>query len=145
MYKIIEPEVPGGLGEQTIMDSTIHPPIIEKLHFEFQGWLGDDLIETFPCYLVTEKLRDGIVLTKLTGVSFDDVLISKSIEFDELYPNKKLPTFFWMKVNGKLNVDDFTITEDFNLLISDKVLTLLKDYNVNNATFEDYADATTTG
>lgn len=47
MFRYIEPEVAGGLGEETQMDSTVHPPLVKKLHLEFEGWLGDDILETF--------------------------------------------------------------------------------------------------
>lgn len=94
MYKLIETEVAGGLGEQIQMDNSFFPPLIKNLHYEFEGWLGDDILESFPCYIVTERLRDGIELGKLTGVSFDKVFISKSETFLELYPDRELPNFF---------------------------------------------------
>jgi hypothetical protein len=31
-YHSIEPEVAGGLGANTIMDRTVHPPVVTKLH-----------------------------------------------------------------------------------------------------------------
>lgn len=111
MYKLIEPEVAGGLGEQIQMDNSFFPPLIKNLHYEFKGWLGDDILESFPCYIVTERLRDGIELVKLTGVSFDKVFISKSETFLELYPDRELPNFFWAKINRESNKDDFFITE----------------------------------
>jgi len=47
MFKYIEPEVACGLGEKTQMDSSVHPPIVSKLHFVFEDWLGDDIIKPF--------------------------------------------------------------------------------------------------
>ena len=40
-FHVVEPEVAGALGDRTEMDSSIHPPIVKRLHYEFQGWLGD--------------------------------------------------------------------------------------------------------
>lgn len=137
MYKLIEPEVAGGLGEQTQMDNSFFPPLIKNLHYEFEGWLGDDILESFPCYIVTERLRDGIELEKLTGVSFDKVLISKSETFLELYPDRELPNFFWAKINGESNRDDFFITEKNGLAISERAYSLLKNYNIDQADIED--------
>ena len=37
-YYILEPAVAGGLGEGTVMDSTVHPPRAERLHYEFEDW-----------------------------------------------------------------------------------------------------------
>lgn len=137
MYKLIEPEVAGGLGEQTQMDNSFFPPLIKNLHYEFEGWLGDDILESFPCYIVTERLRDGIELEKLTGVSFDKVLISKSETFLEFHPDKELPNFFWAKINGEPNRDDFFITEKNGLAISERAYSLLKKYNIDQADIED--------
>ncbi len=78
MYKIIEPEVAGSLGEQAQIDNSFFPPLIKNLNYEFEGWLGDDILESFPCYIVTEQLRKGIESEGLTGINFDEVLVSKS-------------------------------------------------------------------
>lgn len=137
MYKLIEPEVAGGLGEETEMDNSTFPPLVKNLHYEFDGWLGDDILESFPCYIVTESLRKGIESDHLTGVNFDEVYISKSENFSELYPNKELPVFFWMKINGEPNRDDFFINEENTLAISDKAYLLLKNYNISQADIED--------
>ena len=137
MYKIIEPEVAGSLGEQTQVDNSFFPPLIKNLHYEFDGWLGDDILESFPCYIVTESLRKGIENEQLTGIAFNEVLISKSETFLELYPNRELPNFFWAKINGESNKDDFFIIEKKGLAVSERAYLLLQKYNTNNADFED--------
>ncbi|ROI01663.1 hypothetical protein EGI16_17380 [Chryseobacterium sp. G0240] len=137
MYKLIEPEVAGGLGEQTQMDNSFFPPLIKNLHYEFEGWLGNDILESFPCYIVTEKLRREIEFEKLTGINFDNVLISKSDTFLDLYPNRELPNFFWAKINGEPHKDDFFITDKNVLAISEKAYSVLKNYNIDQADIED--------
>ena len=57
MFHTLEPEVAGGFGEQTILDNSTHPPDVKWLHYVLDGWLGDDILESFPCYIVTERLR----------------------------------------------------------------------------------------
>lgn len=137
MYKLIEPEVAGGLGEKTELDNSVFPPLVKKLNYEFDGWLGDDILESFPCYIITESLKKEIESEKLTGIIFDDVLISKSETFIELYPNKELPTFFWAKINGEVNANDFFITEKNGLAISERAFSLLQKYRINQADIED--------
>lgn len=136
MYKLIEPEVAGGLGEKTQINNSYFPPLIEKLHYEFDGWLENDILESFPSYIVTESLKIGIEKDMLTGILFDDVLISKSDTFSELYPNKDLPTFFWAKINGEAFVDDFFITEKNGLAISERAYSLLKKFKIDQADIE---------
>lgn len=137
MYKLIEPEVAGGLGEKTDIDNTFFPPVVKYLHYEFEGWMGNDILESFPCYIVTEQLRKGIETEMLTGITFDTVLVSKSDTFLELYPDKELPNFFWAKINGEFSKDDFFITEKNTLAISDKAYSLLKNYSIDQADIED--------
>ncbi|MFP3596896.1 hypothetical protein [Chryseobacterium sp. SIMBA_029] len=137
MYKFIEPEVAGGLGEKTEMDNSFFPPLIKNLHYEFDGWLGDDIIESFPCYLMTEALRKGIEKENLTGIHFSEVLISKSDTFLDIYPDKDLPNFLWAKINGEPYKDDFFISEKNILAISENAYSVLKKFNMEQADIED--------
>ncbi|GEN73833.1 hypothetical protein [Chryseobacterium lathyri] len=136
MYKLIEPEVAGGLGDKTEMDNSFFPPLIKTLNYEFDGWLGDDILESFPCYIMTEVLRKGVEAEGLTGIYFSEVLISKSETFLELYSNRDLPNFFWAKISGEPYKDDFFITEQNTLAISEKAYFLLKKYSINHADIE---------
>ncbi|WBV60636.1 hypothetical protein PFY12_00620 [Chryseobacterium camelliae] len=136
MYKLIEPEVAGGLGENTELDNSVFPPLVKKLNYEFEGWLGGDILESFPCYIMTERLKKTIESENLSGITFDDVLISKSETFLDLYPDKELPAFFWAKINGKDYKDDFFITEQNGLAISEKAYSLLQKFNVDQADIE---------
>ena len=138
MFRYIEPEVSGGLGNDTIIDSTVHPPIIHRLHYEFAGWLEDDIIESFPCFLVTESLRIAFEKEKLNGFTFEDVKTSKSEDFEELYPNKTLPKFYWIKIDGTAGINDLGISTDFRLVVSSKTFRVLKSFNINNAEFEEF-------
>jgi len=137
MYKLIEAEVAGALGEKTELDNSEFPPLVKRLNYEFDGWLGDDILESFPCYIMTERLKKAIENEKLSGIIFDDVLISKSESFLDLYQDKELPTFFWAKINGKDYQDDFFITEQNGLAISDKAFLLLQKFNIDQVDFED--------
>lgn len=136
MFKIIEPEVSGGLGEDTKLDNSVHPPKVFNLHYQFDGWMGDDIVESFPCYIVTDDLKKSIENVKLTGIAFDFVKITKSDSFNELYPNQVLPVFHWMKILGKASYDDFGMSEDHLLVVSEKAFNILKNYNIDNLDYE---------
>jgi hypothetical protein len=126
MYFVIEPEVSGGLGSKTILDSTVHPPIVTKLNYQFDDWLGDDILESFPCYIVTENLAKEIERSSLSGLAFDSVELSKSIEYQELCSKIELPPFRWLKITGKVGVDDFGLDKNHRLVISQKALDIFK-------------------
>lgn len=92
-YYFLEPEVAGSLGEKSIIDSTIHPPKVDKLQYIFSGWLGDAILESFPCVIVTQGAADALQDNQVTGVEFADVEVLTSSEFRELYPEGNLPSF----------------------------------------------------
>src|ERR1700722_2641088 len=108
-YFVVEPEVAGGFGANAVIDRSSERMIVQKLHYQFDGWLGDELLETSPCFIGTERLARAIEREKLTGISFDDVEVTVSGNFRKLYPHRNLPTFFWFKVNGTAGSDDFGI------------------------------------
>jgi hypothetical protein len=130
---IVEPEVAGGLGEHTVMDCTVRPPKVSKLHYKFDGWLGDSLLESFPCFIATKDLAQKLKDLHPTGVAFCEVEVEKSELFRRVHPNRKLPDFLWLKVSGKPGKDDFGLADDLRLVISQRVLDLLKSQHLKNA------------
>jgi hypothetical protein len=136
-YYSIEPEVAGGWGKNTVHDESesAEPPFVLKLHYEFDGWAGDELLESSGCYIVTERLAREIERAQLTGAQFDDVEISTSGEYDdfqELHPDRKLPKFLWLRLVGKLGQDDFAIS-GLRLVVSERALQLLTSIGISNA------------
>lgn len=132
-YFYVEPEVAGGLGDGTVMDSTVHPPIVSRLHFVFDGWLGDPLLTSFPVYLVTSSLKAGLIETGATGIDFDKVEVTTSPEFADLHPHLVLPTFEWLKPRGTPGHDDIAVTGDGRFVVSQHVLAELRLHGMKNA------------
>src|SRR4051812_34541577 len=124
-FHAIAPEVAGGLGPHTVMDSSKHPPAVSKVHYQFDGWLGDPIVESFPVYLVTEELAKRIRDAALTGVEFADAEVTTSDEFKELHPGKTLPPFVWLKPVGVAGRDDFGMGKENRLVVSDRALQLI--------------------
>ncbi len=132
-FYIVEPEVPGGLGERTVIDYSSRGTPIRSLHFVFEGWMGDELVTSTPCFLVTERLAAEIQRQGLSGVSFDSVEVTVSPEFEELQPDCKLPVWLWLRVCGKPGEDDFALHDDIDLVVSDRALQLLKHTGIAHA------------
>lgn len=133
----IQPEVAGGLGTRTIMDTTVHPPLVSVLEYEFDGWLGDDLLESFPCFIVSEQLKNLLEENTFTGYVFSDVITSKSDTFIEIYPDLTLPNFYWLKINGKAGVEDAGLSESNHLVVSENFLKILLQVNLKNCLTEE--------
>ncbi len=140
-YFELEPEVAGELGEKTIIDTTTHPPIVGKLEFIFTGWLGDDIIECFPVFLVSERLKKLLQTTSLSGFTIEECDINISEKMRELKPSTNPGQFFWLKVYGKSNLEDFFISSDNMLIVSSKALEILNQVRIENCLIEEYLNA----
>jgi hypothetical protein len=137
-YFYVEPEVAGELGDRTVLDSTVHPPRVDKLQYKFVGWLGDSLLESFPCVIATQDAADALAKFGITGVQFADLEVTVSDEFHALYPERELPTFRWLQVDGIAGKDDFGIASDYRLVVSGKGIDLLQPYGIGNALIEPF-------
>jgi hypothetical protein len=124
-FFVLEPEVAGGFGQRTLLQSNTHPPIVTYLHFELQGWLGDELLEVFPCYVVTESLGKRLREARLTGFEFASIEVTQSPEADDLLPGT-LPVFVWLKINGRAGIDSFGISIDNKLVVSQDALNVMR-------------------
>jgi|JI102314A2RNA_FD_contig_41_2730386_length_1396_multi_3_in_0_out_0_2 hypothetical protein len=138
MYIYLEPEVATTFGDETVLDSSVHPPLVHKLHLSFEGWLGDCIIECFPCFAVTAEARHGIESARLSGVCFQGLLVSKSEQFEELYPERQLPTFYWLQITGIAGQEDFGIADDYRLVVSSWALQVLQSFGLEQALSSPY-------
>lgn len=124
-YYILEPEVAGGFDDNCVIDRSVFPPKIIHLHYRFDGWCGDEIIECFPCYLVTQPLKERIQRAKLTGAEFATAEISFGGQFCDLYGDKPMPAFVWLNVTGSLGKEDFALLPDARLLVSERALDVI--------------------
>lgn len=128
----VSPEVAGVLGINTIIDSSTHPPKVSQLHCHFDGWLGDDLLEVFPCFIVSERLARAMQQSNLTGYHLAPAEATKSVEFEDLYPGRDLPNFCWLQVIGDSSAD-FSLSAESHLIVSEEALRMIQRFIVDNA------------
>lgn len=135
-YYRFKPDTPGQLGNKTTLDNRSHPPHIDNLQFIFDDWLGDDLIECFPCFLISERLLNKLKASDLKGYSIKEAEIEFSPLFYDLNGNKKVPAFKWFYVNGAQG-DDFYLDEEHCLMVSSRAYEQIKNAgNINNCEIE---------
>lgn len=137
-FRYAQVEVAGALGDETKINKDTFPPIVTKLHYIFDGWCGNDIIESFPCYIVSDLLKNELIKNSITGIVFDKVKVSKSRNFHEIFTNIKLPEFHWLKITGIVGIDDFGLSSDYRLVISSKVFEILQNFNISEIDFEDF-------
>jgi len=85
-FHFIEPEVIVGIGENTILDNNYNPPKVDQLDLEIEDWLGNDLMESYPCFIITESLKEGLEKSKFTGYdSIEEIEVKKAEYFENNY------------------------------------------------------------
>jgi hypothetical protein len=124
-FFFLEPEVAGNI-ECSDMHRGFGFPVVRKLHYQFDGYLGGSIVRATPCYIVTEEAQRELLAMRATGVRFDKAETSTSDLFEELYPGRDLPPFVWAKIEGKPGRDDFGIAKDRRLVVSERALEVFK-------------------
>jgi hypothetical protein len=136
-YYIIQPEVIVGIGDNTSGADINDQFGITHLHIKLEDWLGDDLVEVFPCYLITETLKKKLEANMFSGYEFGEVEITKDEYFHNNYQLKKpLPQFYWLIIKGKKNADDIFLDTKFKLNVSPDFLKFLKSDSLSSKYLE---------
>lgn len=127
----LELEVAGSPGPGTQWGSTRSE--ITRLNYEFDGWLGDDLVTSTPVTIATTRVRDAIIAAGLTGVEFADVLVTRSEEFDDVMgTDAVLPEWVWLRPVGTPGEDDAWAGRWNRLTVGERMYTLLQQFNLNH-------------
>ena len=127
-YIKIEPEVIVGLGEDTKINKSNYPPIVNYLHINLEDWLGDDLMENFPVFIITEYLKSSLETTRFSGYTIKDLKLTFDEYITYIHPEDKTRVENWIEnyLHGKESQD----TISYKLLINGKIVDMrLKIYN----------------
>lgn len=142
-YYLLNPEVAGelGNGSKVIYECGNIKEVI-FLEYNFMGWQGDELLTTYPCFIVTESLQNDIILNGLTGVKFNNIAMTFSDEFYDLCKDVKVPKFVQIICNNlyECNVEnllyDFYFNKYDDIIVSEKALNVLKQHKIDMCDIE---------
>ena len=137
-YFVVEPEVAGGLGDRAVLDRSIHPPLVSSLHYELDGWLGDVLLESFPCFIVTSDAAAELRRIGASGVAFGTVEVTASPTYFELHPDGHIPQCVWLQPTGVPGRDDVAALTDGRLVLSGRALDALRSLQLSSARIEPF-------
>ena len=145
---LLEPEVAGEFGEKTLISNfeavrrNGQRPIVTHLHYHLTGWLGDELLECTPCFIISEDLAADIKKSDINGYTLESVVVTTSDDFKEVYPNREIPNFIRLIPNGTIEItddgyknwsgNDICISDKSYLVVSEAVLNILRKHNMNN-------------
>jgi hypothetical protein len=131
-YDLLKPEIMLDIGDNTVETKQNGT---EHLHIDLENWFGDDLLETSSFdYVVSERLKIFLEQSDFTGFEIKPMEITESEYFEDNYNlDVPLPKFYWMKIIGKVNKDDFYLEGKIDLYCSEKLLVQLKKiFTLNN-------------
>lgn len=133
-YTELDAEVAGGLGPGINYNHMREPALIGPLHYEFDGWMGDDIVTTAGFWLVTDRLARALQASDLSGYELAEVVVTKTSQFEHFYPGRELPTWQRLIPTGSVEAGDDIALVDWNdLLLSDKAMALLGQFTIAEA------------
>ncbi len=146
----LEPEVAGGWGPDTVVTNrsalesgAARIPEVAYLEYVFDGWMGDDLLETHPCFIATDRLAEAVRRANLSGVEFVPVKVSVSELFRDAHPNLDLPPFHRLLPQGTVHINerdevlswsghDVCVTDSGRLVVTERCMELLRQFNIDH-------------
>ncbi|WP_154795286.1 hypothetical protein [Occultella kanbiaonis] len=102
---------------------------------EFQGWLGDDLLDLVDRWIVSARLADALRASELTGYHFAPVHVSKHPDWDLMKHEFELPERWERLVptGRRHDGDDFATEPASGLMVSGRALELLRTFRLDQA------------
>lgn len=132
----LEPHVAGQLGEGTALDPSVHPPIVTAVEYVLDAPDADDLIESFPVFLVSEKLAERLDKARLTGFVLADASVRPSAEYLALHGDVGHSEYRWMQLQDRDSPADAWLDDGQRLCVSDRTLNLLRRYRIARCAIE---------
>jgi hypothetical protein len=119
-------------------DKSITPWKIERLHVVFDVWSDDDLLRTSPCYFITVRLSEALHSSNFSGIKIGpEVETEASLTFKGLYPDKNLPRYYLLRIDGNAFKDDFGLDKSNKLIISERAKQFLTGFNLSDSEIEE--------
>lgn len=130
----VEPKVSGELGPDAVLNTSTWPPVVEYFQFAFDAWRGEDIVETFPTFLVTDRLRRALQSASITGLVFGHVDACKGEQFDILMRGADVDLGQWhrMDVVGRPDADDAWLVAN-HLTVNERLMALLSSFDLNGS------------
>jgi hypothetical protein len=127
----LDPQVAGELGEGSVLDTTVHPPVVTEVDYVLDQPEADELIQSFPVFLVSSGLADRFQSAGLTGFTLEEATTRPSFEYLSAFGQAPHREYRWLRVHGT-EQDDCWIDSSAMLCVSDRMMEIL-----NSATLSD--------
>ena len=121
------------------MDRSTHPPIVSRLHYELADWLGDCIVQTFPCFLAVRSTGAHLTSAAYTGFHLDTAHVTVTDLYREINCNEDPPELDWLVIHGQSGREDFGLTSDAHLVVSSRALRLMQTDGLAHCAVEHWA------
>jgi hypothetical protein len=135
-HYMLEPEVAGGLGPHTVMTTNVHPPQVEHLHYEVEGWLGDELLESTPCFLISPEAAAALEQAGCTGLRTADAEVTITPDAAPAV-DSRVTGFLWLQPQGQPGRDDVAVDATASLVVSERALEVLRGFRLEHCDVTD--------
>lgn len=127
---------------RSVFDFTVDPPRPKAPRFVAMAWLGDPLVQTSPCFFVTEALALDLQLSGATGFTLTDIELEVDEQFAEFEPDTAgaLPKFVELRPHLDRSADVFLTASLGELVVSEPVFDLLLKHGLAFCGIEDYIE-----
>lgn len=132
---VLEPMVAGQLGDRTDLDTSTHPPRVTAVEYVLDSPETDDLIESFPVFLVSDDLAARLRADHLAGFELARAEVVPSLEYREVYGDAPHKGYRWLRVLGDSSSDCW-LSDDHRLCVSDRMMRTLEEGDLRNCEIE---------
>jgi len=132
----LDPEVAGELGEGTVLDSSTHPPALSHLDFTLDYPDADELIQSFPVFLISERLGSRLQAAGLTGFTLTGARVRPSDNYLAVHGDAPHPHYLWMQVAGVAGEADCWLDDSLMVCVSDRMMTILEAVGLSDCSVE---------
>jgi hypothetical protein len=139
-YYLLIPAVYGTLGPRTLLDTSVHPPVVLKLDCLLDLVPADDLFATFPCFFATERLGNALIDSRMSGVKFGRVRARVSEAFQPKRSRVKTLAILRLHVSGRPREHDFGLESNKYLVVSQAALDIARTFTLADCTVYDAAN-----
>ena len=124
-YYFVKPAAEAEIGEEATA-STDYPRKITFYHVYLVNFPESELIQAYPAFLITKKLRSAMESEGITGANYLPCKISKDPQYDDYSNARELPELFGFEPCGAENIDDIVMYDEMEFKASDRFVKLLK-------------------
>jgi hypothetical protein len=130
MAYVLEPLVAGALGEGTELDASTHPPRVRKLEYVLDFPTEEDLIESFPVFLVSDKLAAALTAANLNGFRLDHAEVRTSDQYGLWRGNVPHKRYRWLRPDLSGSADCW-VDEQHRLCVSDRMYAVISSHRID--------------